>query len=156
MTLSRNKSESVESIVRRMDDRFHFSSIEKESTVVTERELHICDYDPSGIDSHTPGAKLDAGKIRPDLVLGGFPRALTEVCKVGTFGAEKYTDDGWLYVENGIRRYADAAGRHKLKSDAGELYDQDAKERGWQIRHDAQVIWNLLAALELTLREEER
>lgn len=31
--------------------------------------------DPAGRDPHTPGAKLDAGKIRPALAQGGFARA---------------------------------------------------------------------------------
>ena len=34
------------------------------------------EQDPNGKSPHELGAKLDAGKIRPGLVLGGFARAL--------------------------------------------------------------------------------
>ena len=40
------------------------------------------------------GVKLDNEKPRMDLVLGGFAKALYEVGRVGTFGADKYSDDG--------------------------------------------------------------
>ena len=51
-------------------------------------------------DLHKPGAKDDGVKPRTDLVLGGFSRALLEVSQVGTFGANKYTDNGWMEVPN--------------------------------------------------------
>ncbi|AOU98867.1 hypothetical protein BI364_13675 [Acidihalobacter yilgarnensis] len=35
--------------------------------------------DPLGIDQHAPGAKLDAGKSRPELALSGFVLALRSV-----------------------------------------------------------------------------
>lgn len=34
------------------------------------------EHDPTGRSAHEPGAKLDAGKPRCGLVLGGFSRAL--------------------------------------------------------------------------------
>ncbi len=52
--------------------------------------------DPDGKDPHEIGSKLDAGKPRMSLVLGGFARALMEVVKVGTDGAIKYTENGWM------------------------------------------------------------
>lgn len=135
--------------------------------------------DPLGIDQHAPGAKLDAGKSRPELALSGFvlalrsvasrvatgrpdellacieaeraavtagsasrqtaalantaalilhtltgtrcnplrslgplglpyPAALGEVAKVATYGAEKYTPNGWVRVPAGVQRYTDA------------------------------------------------
>ena len=51
------------------------------------------------------GVKYDAGKPRYGPVLGGFPRALERVVQVGTFGANKYSDDGWLTVPGGHGRY---------------------------------------------------
>ena len=39
------------------------------------------------------GVKLDNGKIRLGLVLGGFAKALWEVGCIGTFGANKYGDN---------------------------------------------------------------
>lgn len=35
--------------------------------------------DPNGLDQHAPGAKLDATKARPVLVLGGFLAVLTSM-----------------------------------------------------------------------------
>lgn len=68
--------------------------------------------DPNGKTPNEPGAKLDAGKNRIGLVLFGFARALQEVGKVGTYGANKYTDNGWTEVPDGERRYTDALLRH--------------------------------------------
>jgi hypothetical protein len=104
--------------------------------------------DPSGIDQHVAGAKLDAGKPMCGLVLGGFARALMEVSKVGTFGAVKYTPDGWLSVPNGYNRYQDAQLRHWLVAQTGEQLDPDS-----ELDHLAHEAWNALAKLELKLRE---
>ena len=102
--------------------------------------------DPSGLDQHSPGAKVDAGKIRMSLVLDGFKRALTEVGRVGTFGANKYSDNGWMEVENGIARYRDAMYRHLFATDH---YDDQSG-----LSHMAHAAWNMLAMLELMEREE--
>lgn len=104
----------------------------------------ICEKDPNGIDQHTPGAKLDAGKLRPNLVFTGFANALEQVVKVGTDGAAKYSDDGWKQVENGKERYLDALGRHLLAFQKGEAHDPMSGSH-----HLAHVAWNALAALEL-------
>lgn len=103
--------------------------------------------DPTGRNPHEAGAKLDAGKLRAGLVLGDFSRALTEVCAVGTFGANKYTPHGWLSVPNAPQRYTDAMMRHWLKDQAGEAYDPDSG-----LPHMAHFAWNALALLELALR----
>lgn len=105
--------------------------------------------DPTGRKAHDPGAKLDAGKPRVWLVLSGFPRALEEVSKVGTFGAQKYSDNGWVDVPNGIARYSDAMGRHLLKEATGEKLAPDSG-----LMHAAHAAWNALARLELMLRSE--
>lgn len=107
----------------------------------------IPDQDPHGVDQHQPGAKLDASKIRPGLVVGGFPRALLAVAEVGTYGARKYTDHGWVQVPDGRRRYTDAMLRHLLAEHAGEQNDQESG-----LAHDAHAAWNALARLELRLR----
>ena len=101
--------------------------------------------DPHGKNSHAPGAKLDAGKVRAGLMLKGFARALLEVAKVTTYGAKKYSENGWKKVPNGIDRYDDALARHFLKS-AFEEYSEDDK-----LLHLAQTAWNALAELELYL-----
>lgn len=92
------------------------------------------------------GLKYDSGKPRMALVLGDFARALLEVGKVGTYGAQKYADSNWLQVENARERYSDAMLRHLL---AEELEDYD-EESG--LLHAAHVAWNALARLELQLR----
>jgi len=103
---------------------------------------------PDGIDQHAPGAKLDAGKLRPALVLGGFANALLAVTKVGTDGAAKYTDNGWREVKDGFKRYSDAEARHRLSREAGEI--KDPLSGSLHLAHEA---WNALAKLELYLME---
>ena len=105
--------------------------------------------DPNGIDQHAPGAKLDNGKPRHGIVLGAFSNALTEVAKVGTFGANKYSDNGWLSVPNGLARYTDAMLRHHFAEAGGEELDEDSG-----LSHAAHRAWNALAVLELALREK--
>lgn len=98
--------------------------------------------DPSGIDPHQPGAKLDAGKNRLGLVLMDFAPALIEIGKVGTFGANKYTPHGWKSVADGEQRYTDAMFRHLMAEGRGEDIDPDS-----QLLHAAQTAWNALARL---------
>ncbi len=102
-------------------------------------------------DPHVAGFKDDGHKPRPSLVFESFARALEQVIAVGTFGAAKYTDDGWKYVENGITRYTDALYRHLIAEAKGEAAD---KETGRL--HAAHAAWNALARLELLLQQEER
>jgi len=103
--------------------------------------------DPNGKKPNEAGAKLDAGKNRLGLVLFGFARALQEVGKVGTYGAKKYTDNGWVEVSDGERRYTDAMFRHLFNEASGEKFDHDT-----EILHAAHAAWNALARLDLMLR----
>lgn len=114
------------------------------------RRQDKAERDPTGRAANEPGAKLDAGKNRLGLVLGGFPRALLAVGRVGTYGANKYTDNGWQTVPNGFARYTDAMLRHQVAEFAGETYDPET-----DIEHAAHACWNCLARLELMLRERE-
>ena len=107
--------------------------------------------DPLGMDAHATGAKLDAGKLRPSLVLGGFARALTAVVEVGTYGAVKYSDNGWQEVPKGIDRYDDAKLRHWLAEKRGIECDTDT-----QYLHAAHEAWNALARLDLLIRKNEQ
>lgn len=107
--------------------------------------------DPSGKDAHEAGAKLDAGKRRDGLVLLGFSRALAAVSAVGTYGANKYTDNGWMQVSNGVNRYTDAMLRHILSEASGELKDKDT-----ELLHAAHAAWNALARLDLMIRDSEK
>lgn len=106
--------------------------------------------DPNGRSAHQPGAKLDGGKLQPDLILSGFANALTAVAEIGTHGAEKYTRDGWSSVPDGIYRYRNAGQRHALARATGEHADPDSG-----LAHLAHEAWNKLAELELTLRGAE-
>lgn len=106
--------------------------------------------DPLGKNAHEPGAKLDGGKLRPALVLSAFSRALEAVVRIGTDGATKYTDNGWLEVPEGQSRYEDAKVRHQLARYTGQLIDSDSGSL-----HLAHEAWNALAVLELYLRNEE-
>lgn len=113
-------------------------------------ERGMIELDPTGRTAKDAGAKLDQGKNRLGLVMFGFARALQEVGMVGTYGAQKYSDNGWVAVPNGQARYTDALLRHLLKEAAGEVYDNDT-----EILHAAHAAWNALARLDLMIRERE-
>lgn len=106
------------------------------------------EQDPHGISQHAPGAKLDAEKPRVGLVMDGFALALLEVAKVGTYGAKKYSDNGWMSVKDGERRYKDAMLRHALQAS----YEERDAESG--LLHLAQSCWNSLATLQKHLEAQ--
>jgi len=116
-------------------------------TNLREKEM-VIESKTSSDNLHVPGAKDD--KVKPDLelVLGAFAQALMEVGEVGTFGARKYTRDGWLYVNRGVDRYSSALLRHFFQYKTGEFVDSDSK-----LSHLAHVAWNALAILELSIRK---
>lgn len=105
------------------------------------------EHDPHGLTANDPGAKFDADKVRPSLIINAMPLALLAVSEVGTYGANKYSENGWKDVDNGIARYTDAMDRHRIKEGL-EVFDEDSN-----LRHAAQVAWNALARLELMLCE---
>jgi len=95
-------------------------------------------------DLHQPGAKDDTSKPLPQVVLGGFANALQGVTEIGTFGARKYTRDGWKSVPDAEDRYTGALLRHLLEHLAGRTIDE---ESGFtHLRH---IAWNALALTEL-------
>lgn len=110
--------------------------------------IALSETDPRGLSPTDPGAKLDAGKVRTGLCLLGFSRALTEVSRVTTFGAAKYSPNGWVSVPDGIERYTDALFRHLLAEQIA-AYDEDSG-----LLHASQAAWNSLARLDLMLRAE--
>ena len=105
----------------------------------------VAALDPNGIDQHAPGAKLDGGKLRPALVLGGFASAVEAMVKVGSDGARKYTDNGWKTVPNGKARYEDALLRHLLAHLRGEGIDEESGSP-----HISHCMWNAAAIYELS------
>lgn len=104
------------------------------------------EQDPTGLDQHQAGAKLDKGKPMAHLLLD-FKRAIRGVLEVSTVGAIKYTQHGWVEVENGYERYTAALIRHLF---ADEEIDPDSG-----LLVDAQIAWNALARLELKLRRTD-
>ena len=102
--------------------------------------------DPNGTCQHEPGAKLDDGKQLTGL-LDDFSLAFEEVAKVCTYWARKYSAGGWQHVPDGIVRYNHAAWRHRLRKRHEEI------DPYLGLKHEAQEIWNMLASLELKLRE---
>ena len=120
--------------------------------VAPEEQILLIDptgeKDPLGIPKNSPGAKLDAGKVEMSLVFEGFANALLEVGTVATFGANKYTRNGWQSVPDGIYRYKNAAGRHYVYRQKEGPQDKDSG-----LLHEAHELWNHLASFELKLRE---
>jgi len=108
------------------------------------------EFDPKGLAPNDPGAKLDGGKVRLGLVVAGFSRAITAMGLVGTYGATKYSDNGWLAVANGEARYTDALLRHLLADLAGETHDSESG-----LPHLDHALWNLAAVCELRKRKEK-
>lgn len=105
-------------------------------------------FDPNGKSAHQPGAKLDAGKTKTGLMVSGFANALSAVAEVTTFGANKYTPNGWLSVPDASVRYNDALYRHLFQSVSAKTDPES------QLSHLAHAAWNALAILELQLRKE--
>jgi len=99
---------------------------------------------------HQKGAKDDSQKPRMGLVLGGFSNALRAVADVGTFGAKKYTDNGWQSVPNGTGRYQDALLRHIFAHLSGQPIDEETN-----LAHLAHAAWNSLAILELEIKQNK-
>ena len=95
---------------------------------------------------NTIGEKHDLTKPRMGLVLTDFRHALLQVGHVGTFGAYKYADHGWLTVPDGHERYTNALYRHLLTAPY-EIDDESG------LPHAAHAAWNALARLELELRD---
>ena len=107
-------------------------------------------YHLSSDDLHSPGAKDDKAKPMAGVLLD-FSRALQLVADVGTYGAKKYTRQGWCAVPEGSQRYTDALVRHLLAMDV----DPDGLDKETGLPHLAHVAWNALAVLELQARRKE-
>jgi hypothetical protein len=128
-------------------------SLQQKLEAETSERKYMSEKDPNGIGQHEPGAKLDSGKPRVWLCMAGFSRALMAVADVTTKGAAKYTPNGWISVPDGKERYMEGFARHALALGRGDVYDNGPGGTGCM--HKAQMIWNLLASLELELREAE-
>lgn len=69
------------------------------------------------------GVKLDQNKLRMSLIPAEAIEGLAEVL---TFGASKYTKDGWKDVPNAEERYMDALLRHIVAFQKGEIHDPES------------------------------
>lgn len=99
----------------------------------------------------SPGFKADKGKNRLGLIFKDFSRSLELIGEIATFGAEKYTDHGWLHVPDAEKRYRDALYRHLLAFERGEELDPETG-----LNHLGHAAWNVMAILDLKLRKEEK
>lgn len=96
----------------------------------------------------TTSVKYDDKKDRWDLL----PlRAIKQVVKVLTFGAEKYAPDGWRTVPNPIERYYAAHLRHLTAWREGEEMDSESG-----LPHLAHALCNLLFIYELEAEGTEK
>lgn len=111
---------------------------------ITSKEIAavIQQSDPNGKNPHEPGAKLDSGKMRADLLVD-FSQALKAAAAIATFGANKYTEGGWITVPDGVKRYRAALWRHLLE-------EGNDPESG--MPHEWHALWNLMALIELRRR----
>jgi hypothetical protein len=103
----------------------------------------------NGESTPKPGVKLDDGKPMAAQVLRYFARAFMAVSEVGTLGYNrKYKALGgkfgsWKDVEDGEKRYDDAAVRHILYEEIYGINDLELP-----VFNQAQVCWDALAKLE--------
>ena len=93
------------------------------------------------------GKKYDGEKPRMYLLP---PKALIEVSKVLTFGANKYDENNWSKLDNLQNRYTGAALRHIFAHMDGEDLDPET-----DLDHLAHAICCLLFKLEAKLGESK-
>jgi hypothetical protein len=91
------------------------------------------------------GKKFDSEKPKMYLLP---PKATVEVAKVLTFGAQKYSEDNWRYLDNIQNRYSGGALRHIFSHLDGELQDPETN-----YSHLAHAICCLMFKLELELED---
>lgn len=97
---------------------------EKTTSPDTEQEIRRIDALLNSFQTTSSlGRKDDSGKPRWSLVP---EQAMEDVVKVLTYGARKYGDDNWRKVEDGPRRYYDAAMRHIMAYRQGHWADDES------------------------------
>lgn len=89
------------------------------------------------------GLKLDQDKPRFGLVPA---KALTEVTKVLTYGARKYSAENWRHVD--MARYFDASQRHLWAYKGGQELDPESG-----MNHLAHAICSLMFMLQMDLEK---
>ena len=91
------------------------------------------------------GIKYDSAKPRMNLLP---PKAIIEVSKVLTFGAEKYDAENWRKLDDLQNRYTAGALRHIFAHMDGEELDSETN-----LSHLAHAMCCLLFKLEIELEE---
>ena len=76
-------------------------------------------------DSGKLGVKFDKDKPKWNLLPWS---EVEDVVKVLTFGAKKYAPDNWKFVDDANNRYMDAAMRHLVAHQQGDVYDNESGE----------------------------
>jgi len=101
-------------------------------------------------DLHKKGVKDDSTKLRYDLVL---PQMEESIAAVLTYGANKYTDQGYRDVPNNVERYYAALRRHINAWRRGENNDAESG-----LHHLAHAATNCLILMDVTgvYNEEEQ
>jgi len=94
------------------------------------------------------GRKFDGEKPRMYLLP---PKAIKEVAKVLTFGAQKYDEDNWKKLDNLQNRYTGASLRHIFAIMEGEDLDPET-----ECYHEAHAICCLLFKLEAKLEARSK
>lgn len=75
---------------------------------------------------------------------------IEDIVEVYTKGAEKYSDNSWQNLENGLQRYKAALLRHLVAYEKGEEFDEET-----HCKHLAQVAWNAIAMLWLSKHKKQ-
>ncbi len=91
--------------------------------------------------------KADGGKSQPTLLEKDMVHALAAIQATLDYGAQKYEARSWQGVAG--HRYDDAARRHRIAYDRGELRDSESG-----LLHPAHQIICELFQLEMYIREE--
>jgi len=94
------------------------------------------------------GIKYDGEKPKMHLLP---PKAIKEVSKVLTFGADKYDEENWRKLEDLQNRYSSGALRHIF----AHLDNSDLDEESG-LSHLAHAICCLLFKLEIELEEKDK
>ena len=93
------------------------------------------------------GIKYDSAKPKMNLLP---PKAIVEVAKVLTFGAEKYDAENWRKLDDLQNRYTAGALRHIFAHMDGEKLDSETG-----LSHMAHALCCLLFKLEIELEDGE-
>jgi len=98
-------------------------------------------------DKMKEGKKYDSEKPKMYLLP---PKALVEVSKVLTVGAEKYDEENWRHLDNLQNRYTGSVLRHLFAHMDGELNDPETN-----YSHLAHAVCGLLFKLEIELEKDK-